>query len=537
MQRIAFSRKTAPANRDEEAHKRDGEKHLAEKARLEKVWDEWKDRYPSEAEKILAAHAPAPRPPNSSPSSAGATMRLNSQHNGVEIRFPSAPEIAVRNALGKAGFSYSSRQGMWYAKQNEGTLAFAKEMTSASTTSAAAQEAITPSAAEATEAATPSADAKTLYQCGNCGHNFSASAQGIRCPQCSTAISANEATQTILSDLASHRDEFEREGVTPRIIADVLHTTAQALAYQSEDTLPEIQLLAHSYVEAQTAYDRLEDESDPQFESLLKQTSERGAALIHALDAQRVGEHKTKVAFALQDVTEGEGGVETIAQGQPQAMFATFGVHPETPMDQLMETEKDFSKRFSDGSVASLQSKNGSRIFTVTDDRGSELCRVEASQDQFVAELERVRAERRDGIGDFLLPRGGVVRIEEEEDEEREGEKRYAAYLRVDNQDVEKDGGTFSGVGETINEAMQELRGLAFYSDAKDTPEAIAPNVAEAVVAEPEATAPSAAEAQAAEPEPEGEGDDVEAMMAKMMAELEALKAESQSLEAEAKGE
>ena len=184
----------------------------------------------------------------------------------------------------------------------------------------------------------------------------------------------------------------------------------------------------------------------------------------------------------------------------------------------------------------------------MTDDRGSELCRVEASQDQFVAKLERVRAERRDGIGDFLLPRGGVVRIEEEEDEEREGEKRYMAYLRVDNADVaNRDGDTFSGVGATINEAMQELRGLAFYSDAKDTPEAIAPNVAEAVVAEPEAT-PSA-EAQAAEPEattpsaeagvaePEGEGDDVEAMMAKMMAELEELKAESKSLEEEAKGE
>ncbi len=518
-----------------DAHKRDGEKHLAEKARLEKVWDEWKDRYPSEAEKILAAHAPAPRPPSSSPSSAGATMRLNSQHHGVEIRFPSAPEVAVRNELGKAGFTYSSRQGMWYAKQNEGTLAFAKEMTSAPTTSAAAQEVealeATPSAtaqaAEPEVTATSADESKTVYQCGQCGHEFDPRAQGLRCPKCSTVISANESTQTMLSDLASLRDEFKREGVTPRIIADVLDESAQALA-ETGDTAPTIKALAQFYVEAQTAYDALEDESDPQFEPLLKQVSDRGAALINALDKQRDDEHKTKVALALQDVTEGDGGVETIAQGQPQAMFATFGVHHETPIDRLMETEKDFSKRFGDGSVARLQSQNGSRLFTVTDDRGSELCRVEASQDQFVAELERVRAERQRGIGDFLLPRGGVVRIEEEEDEEREGEKRYAAYLRVDNKDIESNGGTFSGVGETVDEAIKELRELSLSArndgNAQNAPEATAPTSA-------------AEEAQAAEPEPEGEGDDVEAMMAKMMAELEALKAESKSLEEEAKGE
>lgn len=53
---------------------------------------------------------------------------LNDKLNGVEIYFDSKPEESVRSEMKSAGFRWSQRQGMWYAKQSETTLAIAKKL-------------------------------------------------------------------------------------------------------------------------------------------------------------------------------------------------------------------------------------------------------------------------------------------------------------------------------------------------------------------------------------------------------------------------
>ena len=53
---------------------------------------------------------------------------LNEKLNGVEIYFDSKPEDSIRSEMKSAGFRWSQRQGMWYAKQSETTLAIAKKL-------------------------------------------------------------------------------------------------------------------------------------------------------------------------------------------------------------------------------------------------------------------------------------------------------------------------------------------------------------------------------------------------------------------------
>lgn len=53
---------------------------------------------------------------------------LNNKLNGVEIYFDSKPEDSIRSEMKSVGFRWSQRQGMWYARQSETTLAIAKKL-------------------------------------------------------------------------------------------------------------------------------------------------------------------------------------------------------------------------------------------------------------------------------------------------------------------------------------------------------------------------------------------------------------------------
>lgn len=70
--------------------------------------------------------------------------RLNPRRGGVEIRFPSAPRANVRHELRRAGFRWSARQGLWYAKSTIATRTKAREL--ANIDESAANWVITPSA-------------------------------------------------------------------------------------------------------------------------------------------------------------------------------------------------------------------------------------------------------------------------------------------------------------------------------------------------------------------------------------------------------
>ena len=53
---------------------------------------------------------------------------LNDKLNGVEIYFDSKPEESIRSEMKASGFRWSQRQGMWYARKSETTLAIAKKL-------------------------------------------------------------------------------------------------------------------------------------------------------------------------------------------------------------------------------------------------------------------------------------------------------------------------------------------------------------------------------------------------------------------------
>lgn len=54
--------------------------------------------------------------------------KLNKDKNGVEIKFSAKPSDKVRAKLKELGFRWSQFNGVWYAKQSEETIAFAKEL-------------------------------------------------------------------------------------------------------------------------------------------------------------------------------------------------------------------------------------------------------------------------------------------------------------------------------------------------------------------------------------------------------------------------
>jgi hypothetical protein len=54
-------------------------------------------------------------------------MVLNSEHNGVELSFNGKPELSILNTLKNAGFRWHNTRKIWYARQNDKTLAIAKQ--------------------------------------------------------------------------------------------------------------------------------------------------------------------------------------------------------------------------------------------------------------------------------------------------------------------------------------------------------------------------------------------------------------------------
>jgi hypothetical protein len=57
-----------------------------------------------------------------------AKVRLNAEHNGVEVSFPSKPDDAVISSLRAAGFRWHRFKKLWYARQSERTIALANEL-------------------------------------------------------------------------------------------------------------------------------------------------------------------------------------------------------------------------------------------------------------------------------------------------------------------------------------------------------------------------------------------------------------------------
>ena len=55
-----------------------------------------------------------------------ATITINNEKNGIEIRFDGKPESSIITALKENGFRWSGKQKMWYAKQNSDRISFAE---------------------------------------------------------------------------------------------------------------------------------------------------------------------------------------------------------------------------------------------------------------------------------------------------------------------------------------------------------------------------------------------------------------------------
>jgi len=58
------------------------------------------------------------------------TMRLNDEKEGVELKFTEKPPEEIMASLRIAGFRWSRPKRLWYAKQSERTIAFAKRLCS-----------------------------------------------------------------------------------------------------------------------------------------------------------------------------------------------------------------------------------------------------------------------------------------------------------------------------------------------------------------------------------------------------------------------
>lgn len=55
-------------------------------------------------------------------------ITLNTEKNGIELRFDTKPNTDIITAIKEAGFRWSGKQRMWYAKQNDETVAFANQI-------------------------------------------------------------------------------------------------------------------------------------------------------------------------------------------------------------------------------------------------------------------------------------------------------------------------------------------------------------------------------------------------------------------------
>lgn len=57
-----------------------------------------------------------------------ATITMNNEKNGIEIRFDGKPESSIIVALKENGFRWSGKQKMWYAKQSADRISFAESL-------------------------------------------------------------------------------------------------------------------------------------------------------------------------------------------------------------------------------------------------------------------------------------------------------------------------------------------------------------------------------------------------------------------------
>lgn len=57
-----------------------------------------------------------------------ATLTLNNNLNGIELKFDSKPSVEVLNSIKELGFRWHNKKKLWYAKQTADRLAKAKEL-------------------------------------------------------------------------------------------------------------------------------------------------------------------------------------------------------------------------------------------------------------------------------------------------------------------------------------------------------------------------------------------------------------------------
>ncbi len=57
-------------------------------------------------------------------------VTINKEKSGIEVRFETKPDASVLEGLKEHGFRWSSKQKMWYAKQNDERMAFVETMAS-----------------------------------------------------------------------------------------------------------------------------------------------------------------------------------------------------------------------------------------------------------------------------------------------------------------------------------------------------------------------------------------------------------------------
>lgn len=68
-----------------------------------------------------------------------ATLTLNNNLNGIELKFDSKPSVEVLNAIKELGFRWHNKKKLWYAKQTADRLAKAKELADGKVSKAAAK--------------------------------------------------------------------------------------------------------------------------------------------------------------------------------------------------------------------------------------------------------------------------------------------------------------------------------------------------------------------------------------------------------------
>lgn len=92
------------------------------------VWNDTDNRY----EVVFkAAENPTPTDPNTTKGKGGITITENKAKNGIELRFPTIPNEAVRNELKSHGWRYTRFNRCWYKTASAETLAFAKRIAEA----------------------------------------------------------------------------------------------------------------------------------------------------------------------------------------------------------------------------------------------------------------------------------------------------------------------------------------------------------------------------------------------------------------------